>query len=556
MPKYNKLPDTTVHDLAIDELCKKLSDKESERAIILHFLSNITDDPKVASYRAEVFSDILRLPAIRERMQKILERIDFLRQFGSFNRDPSAAGVWETVHRMEDMYDYIEAVEAIYETLSEADISSSGLNELRDYARGLYEDSGFSELKKDITEMKKETKEVKSVTLGVNLNDRFEPNSAGIVSINSKYFTKSALVSNFSDFVHGGNHINEDTAWDQNYMYRPGDNSGFKVSEKGAYAMSGNPMLLSMALLLPEDRGDDVLRSMDRAMGHMINKIAAKLRSLTSKYVSVSTAVITGLIPEFMYYIRFAEYIEKLSAVGFKLNTPDAIYDDERITKAVGLYNLRLADDIAFSENEKSAADVIGNDLVFDNDHRLYILTGANRGGKTTFTQALGISYVLAQGGISVPAESFTYTPVDNIFTHYPADEIQTMDLGRLGEETKRFKELYQEATGSSLLLLNESFSTTSFEEGYYIACDVIRALLHKGIRTVYNTHMHKLAEEAEDFARKEGTVDKAVSLVAKTEGSKRSFKIVIAPPEGSSYARDIALKYGVTYEQLMGNDG
>ncbi|MBO6214228.1 MAG: DNA mismatch repair protein, partial [Lachnospiraceae bacterium] len=276
-----------------------------------------------------------------------------------------------------------------------------------------------------------------------------------------------------------------------------------------------------MALLLPEDRGDDVLRSMDRAMGHMINKIAAKLRSLTSKYVSVSTAVITGLIPEFMYYIRFAEYIEKLSDAGFKLNTPDAVYDDERITKAVGLYNLRLADDIAFSENEKSAADVIGNDLVFDNDHRLYILTGANRGGKTTFTQALGISYVLAQGGISVPAESFTYTPVDNIFTHYPADEIQTMDLGRLGEETKRFKELYQEATGSSLLLLNESFSTTSFEEGYYIACDVIRALLHKGIRTVYNTHMHKLAEEAEDFARKEGTVDKAVSLVAKPRVQK-----------------------------------
>ena len=41
---------------------------------------------------------------------------------------------------------------------------------------------------------------------------------------------------------------------------------------------------------------------------------------------------------------------------------------------------------------------------------------------------------------------------------------------------------------------MNESFSTTSFEEGYYIAKDSVRAILHKGMRTIYNTHMHKLA--------------------------------------------------------------
>ena len=550
-PVYNSLWDMTAHDLAVDELVKQLSDKSTEQTIIFHYLTQITLDPEVARYRSGIFEDILRLPGIRERMSKILEKVDFLRQFGSFNRDPDSSGVWDIVHRMEDMYDYIEAVEAIYETLTEADISSDGLKGLRDYARGLYEDSGFSELKKDIAEVKKYSSDVKSVTLGVNLNDRYEPNSVGIISINSQKFTKSPLVSNFSDFLTSGDQISKKAEWSGSFKYRPGEKGEAPQSDKSLVAMTGNPFA-SMAMLMQEDHGDDMMRSMDRVMSHMLSKIAGKLRSLTRKYTHVSTAVITGLIPEFMYYIRFAEYVERLMAAGFDMCTPQAVSSDERILDSAGVYNLKLANEIIKPEDERTAADVVGNDLDFSDDHRVYILTGANRGGKTTFTQALGLSFVLAQGGIRVPAEKFEFSPVDNIYTHYPADEAKTLDLGRLGEETKRFREIYQDATGDSLLLLNESFSTTSFEEGYYIARDVVKALLHKGVRTIYNTHMHKLAQEAESLSDEEGTESRAVSLLAETKDGERLFKIHIAPPAGSSYAYDIARRYGVTYEQLM----
>lgn len=76
--------------------------------------------------------------------------------------------------------------------------------------------------------------------------------------------------------------------------------------------------------------------------------------------------------------------------------------------------------------------------------------------------------------------KAFTFSPVTGIYTHFPADEDKTLDLGRLGEECKRFKAIYEEADSRSLLLMNESFSTTSFEEGYYIAKDSVRAILHK----------------------------------------------------------------------------
>ncbi len=541
-PVYKELPSLTAHDLSLDLLAETLSEEKTETAVIYHYLTHLCEDDKVARYRNEIFEDILNYPEIREKMQEVLQKIDFLRQFGSFQKITDASGVWDLVHRMGEMEEYILSVEAIYETLSNTPIQSEGLKKLRDYTKSLYEESGFSALKKDITDLKKDTSEIKSVTLGVNLNDRFEPNSVGIVSVNSRYYTKSTVISHFNDFISGSDK--------QSFTYDPSRSDQFDGDSHTPMALPGIP-LTSLSLLTREDRGNDVIRSMDRAMAHMIGKIVRKLKSVISRHVNVSTVVITGMIPEFMYYIRFAEYIEKMKAAGFSFCTPQVMPSEERGMQTEGLYNLKLANEIRLHPGDRTAKDVIGNTLDFSKDHRIYILTGANRGGKTTFTQAVGLAFVLAQGGISVPALSFSYSPVDNIFTHYPADENETMDLGRLGEETKRFRELYQAATKKSLLLLNESFSTTSYEEGYYIARDVVRALKYLGVRTIYNTHMHKLAEEIEVLNREETAEDMAASLVSQSREGNRSYRIVLAPPEGLSYAKDIALKYGVTFEQL-----
>jgi DNA mismatch repair ATPase MutS len=74
--------------------------------------------------------------------------------------------------------------------------------------------------------------------------------------------------------------------------------------------------------------------------------------------------------------------------------------------------------------------------------------------------------------------------------------------------------------------------------------------LLKKSVRTIYNTHMHKLGEDVDELNLDSPNV-KAASLVVQSDGGKRSFKIKVAPPEGMSHARDIAEKYGVTYEML-----
>lgn len=573
---YKLLSDTTCHDLGLDSICKLLSKKENEQHLIMRILSQISDDPTTANFRADVFEDIMRFPAMRTRIMELLDKIQFLRDFGSFKTDyDKKAGIWDLLHRLEEINDYIECVEALRECLSATDIHSEGLINLRANIEKIYNDSYYAQMKADIKNLKADTSSLKSITVGININERFEVSQIGVISVNNKPFKHSNILSNFSQAVasggnightadngHGISGVRNGNEWNGDMHYTPVEDTsdlslgnfesaamaiathGFSMAANAA-ARSGNSDTL--AGMPDKDAGADITHYMSKVVGQMLSATVKKLRDVLSNYVNVTITTITDLIPEFVYYIRFAEFIENNLDKNMKFCKAVAVSaQTEKYMSAQGFYNLKLA-------TTEHSDEIVVNDLDFDLKHMIYILTGANRGGKTTVTQAVGLLYVLAQGGIYVPAESFEYVPVDCIYTHFPADEDKTMNLGRLGEECTRFKELFEACTDRSLLLLNETFSTTSFEEGYYIARDCVRAVLNKGIRTIYNTHMHKLAGDIDEI-NSDAQAFKVASLIVKSEEGKRSFKIEVAPPEGMSYAKDIADKYGVTYEALTKN--
>ncbi|MGX8681629.1 MAG: MutS-related protein [Spirochaetales bacterium] len=551
------LSDITIHDLALDVICRSLSDKEKEQSLILGIMSKVTSDPEVVQFRLDVFEDIYKNPAFREKMLEVLDKIEFLKDFGSFRRDnEEASGTWDLVHRLEEIRDYIGYVESLQQCLSDSSLKSRGLKELKKKIDGIYNDSSFTELKKDIESLKGSTSNLKSVTLGVNLNERFEAKEIGLISVNAKSFSKSTILENFGNRIVGRDKINKDETWDGSMKFQPfstgeGTTTGSLEGMARARMMVENPILM-MAMVPDGDMGKDVTSHMDRITDHMLAKTMKAVKEVLNKYVGLSIMNITALIPEFLYYVRWAQFIKKQQDRGRVFCKASILADKGKShtrMNAKGFYNLRLAC------ATESPAEIVDNDLVFDDDKNTYILTGANRGGKTTVTQAVGLLYVLAQGGIFVPAKEFEFTPADCIFTHYPADEDKTLDFGRLGEECNRFRELFSQCTKDSLLLLNETFSTTSFEEGFFIAKDAVRAILKKGTRCIFNTHMHKLASDIDSLnqeSTKEGATVKAASLVALSDGGQRSFKVCVMPPQGMSYASDIARKYGVTYEMLV----
>lgn len=560
--KYTQLSNLACHDLALDTLCTTLAQGPKEDVLIMDILSKLTTDRRVAEYRQKVFVDILNLPDLRKKMMELLDKISYIKDFKTMKRGSSERmGLWDLLHKLDEISDYIKCVEAMQDCLGKADLKSQGLLDLREYVNAVYTDSFFAEMKADIEKVKAEASSVKSVTVGINVNERFEASSLGLISINDAPFKKSGIVSNFADALKSKNKLHEGTEWDGDMHYTPaeGDEEGAgfmdRLSEAYSKGTTGGVIMKNVAnthsTTAAVPKGDGVESTtfyLGKIVTKLLDTLVKKLRDTLGKYVNVAVVNISKLIPEFVFYIRFAEFIEDNMKKGMPFCEASVLTEkelSEGITmKARGLYNLKLA----ISSNHSE--EIVYNDLDFDSDHTVYILTGANRGGKTTITQAVGLLFVLAQSGIYVPATSFEYKPVDNILTHFPADEDKTMDLGRLGEECVRFKELYTEATEDSLMLLNETFSTTSFEEGYYIAKDSVRAILKKGIRTIYNTHMHKLAYDVDTLNEGDAKV-KASSLIVKNEGAKRSFKVEVAPPEGMSFAKDIAEKYGVTYEML-----
>lgn len=559
-PEYRRLPDHVMHDLGLEAFCQALSDDVRERRIITNILSQITDDADVAAYRRQVFADILRLPDLRKTMMQLFDKIQFMKDFSSMHKtSDEELGLWHLFHRLDDLDGYIRTVEAMRNCLSDERIASEGLISLRDHITGLYEDACFAEMKKDIAAMKIKASDVQSVTLGINVNERFEAVSMGLVSVNRKPFKKSGIVSNFADAIASKDRLRDTSDWDGDMHYQLIDSEDkrgvldYMKNEAGLLAVQSSFATNAREKSTIVNAMTDGAVSgstfyLDTVVNKMLSTLVKKLRDTLTKYANTAIVSVSGLVPEFIYYIRCAEFISGLMEKGCVFCEAQPETEDGTSMQARGFYNLRLA------MSTEDVSGIVPNDLTFDKEHTVYILTGANRGGKTTITQAVGQLFVLAQGGLFVPAESFRYVPCDCIYTHFPADEDKTMDLGRLGDECVRFREIFSQSTEKSLLLLNETFSTTSFEEGYYIARDSVKALLTKPVRTIYNTHMHKLGEDAAELTR-ESTGAGAASLIMRTEDGKRSFKVALAQPEGSSYARDIAEKYGVTYDMLVGGE-
>ena len=106
------------------------------------------------------------------------------------------------------------------------------------------------------------------------------------------------------------------------------------------------------------------------------------------------------------------------------------------------------------------------------NDKNLVIITGANKGGKSTFLRSIGLSQLMMQSGMFVPARSFTANICRSLFTHFKKEEDSGMKSGKLDEELNRMSKIIDHLnTANSLLLFNESFAATNERKVRKLPC-------------------------------------------------------------------------------------
>jgi DNA mismatch repair ATPase MutS len=178
---------------------------------------------------------------------------------------------------------------------------------------------------------------------------------------------------------------------------------------------------------------------------------------------------------------------------------------------------------------------LVGSDLNADGKS-LIVITGANRGGKSTFLRSLGLAQLMMQAGMFVAAEAFRSDVRAGLFTHFRREEDANLRSGKLDEELGRMSWIVDRVAPSSLVLLNESFASTNEREGSEIARQIVRALLEAGVKVGYVTHMFDLA----DGLHGEGRPDALFLRAERLPDGRRTFRIVEGEPLPTSHGIDV----------------
>ena len=271
------------------------------------------------------------------------------------------------------------------------------------------------------------------------------------------------------------------------------------------------------------DRDEAGFRALSDLKGQGLSSIAVALAQSTEHILSFFTMLRT----ELAFYVGCLNLSERLAGKGEPICFPKPLPLSERVFSAHGLYNVSLTLNMG--------TRAIGNDVVAHRK-RLVMITGANRGGKSTFLRSIGLAQMMMQCGMFVAANSFHANICDGVFTHFKREEDAMMKSGKLDEELSRMSKLIDRLRSNGLILLNESFASTNEREGSDIAMQMLRALLECGIKVFYVTHLFDLAHRLYLSRREDSLFLRAERL----ENGQRTYRLVEDEPLRTSYAEDL----------------
>ncbi|MDR2530174.1 MAG: hypothetical protein LBC65_01355 [Oscillospiraceae bacterium] len=231
---------------------------------------------------------------------------------------------------------------------------------------------------------------------------------------------------------------------------------------------------------------------------------------------------------ELNFYLEPLRLLGRAAEAGMSVTLP-AICEELRF-RASGLCDLSLLSKSAHTE-------IVGNDVFLTPEEPFFFLSGANGGGKTTYLRSVGIAALFARSGLPVTAESATLCAYSAIHTHFPRDE---QGESRLAEERRRVDAILGHLPAKSLVLLNETYSTTTYEKSSQLTAQLSARLSESGSHSIYITHQLSAADSALPLL-----------TVSVDSENRRTYRVVRADSRTSSYASDILRKYGLSREEL-----
>lgn len=223
-----------------------------------------------------------------------------------------------------------------------------------------------------------------------------------------------------------------------------------------------------------------------KAVGECDRYISAMVRALCDRFSAIEE--------ELYFYQGCVGYVRFLEERGIRLTFPKLLDYSENILRCTELYDLCLL------AERGGKGDVVPNDVDTGRGGEVVgmLVMGENNSGKTVFLRSVGTAVFLAQCGLPIPAEKAEISLRRRIFTHFAKAEGELVPMsqaGRFEEEAAELAEILREMEPCSLLMMNETFQTTAYDEGSCGMYHILRHLTRRGCGVIFVTHLTKLAE-------------------------------------------------------------
>ncbi len=478
-------------DLNLDQVLESMTTGRKEYDLKPFFYAPLHDVAAV-KYRHEVLRDLEKhavFESVRAFAQRMRRMREHLAQAEKLHYECQKERWF-----LDAVEIYCDAVRSLAGELAHLEVNSRGFQAFREYLSGYTESEGF-------TSLAAETQSLKEALAGVKYSVHIKGNRVRV----SKY--------------------------DEEPDYSAEVEKIFAKFKQGA--------VKSYRVKFPNWPD---MNHVEARVLELVARLYPEVFGTLEKYCTHHRDYLDGAIGifdrEVQFYLAYLEYIERFETAGLPFCYPQMSAQSKNV-RADGAFDLALANKLV-----SEGSSVVCNDFYLNDPERILAVTGPNQGGKTTFTRMFGQLHYLASLGLPVPASGARLFLPDQIFTHFEREEDVETLRGKLEDDLIRIHKILEEATGSSIIILNESFSSTTLRDALFLGTEVLNRIAELGSLCVCVTFVDELASLNEATVSMVGTVDP-------DNPAMRTFKIVRKPPQGLAYAIAIARKYGLTYETL-----
>jgi hypothetical protein len=391
---------------------------------------------------------------------------------------------------------YGEAVERLAGDLRQADVASRGLAAFRDYLADYLGGGRFRRLAADTRALEAELARIR---YGLHIKG----NSVTVRRHGDEADFSATVKTLFAKFRQGDA---------QDYRARFGG-AGTGLNHVEAH------ILERVALLFPE-----TFQSLERYAEAHADDVDERIARFDR---------------EIQFYLAYLAHMQACRRRGLDFCYPEVSRTDKAI-EGRAVFDLALATTLLGRD-----APMVRNDFRLDGAERIFVVSGPNHGGKTTFARTVGQMHWLAGLGLPVPGTRARLFLCDRIFTHFEREEDIASLRGKLKDDLVRIRRILDRATPDSLVVMNEIFASTTLQDATRLGHKVLARLSALDLLGVCVTFLTGLAA----FDAKTVSM---TSVVDPRDPAIRTYKVVRRPADGVAYALAIAEKYRVTRRWLL----